>query len=1004
MTTFTWSNGNGGDWSGVGNWSPDGVPGAGDVALIDLAGQYAISLDVPEIGSLTLNATGVTLTPSGTLKLDGSLDVKAGTLTVSHTIQGGTLVADGGTIAYAGGTLDGVTLSGPLDLSAANASLTIADGINFTGSTPGLILDTGAGSSLSFSETQTLDNVAIIAGNSTGTASLKAGELILDANSSLTVIRPDNTFSFAGLDNRGTVSIIDSSTFQLTNVTNTGTVNIEGSNLFERGLANAGTLALADGTSLYASVVGAFSNTGTITVDSTSTLHIENDLTLAQLGTIDNNGGTVLISGELDLTGDTLDITAGSPFNSGFRFVSGTVQGGTIKTDGSGVHYSGFTALSGVTIDGTLNVNGGANTELIIENASSFAGSAPAKIVETTAGSFLNFSSSRTLDDVGITLGNSSIDVAGTLTLGPASTLTLTANGTFGTPTGQDYTNNILDNKGTIIAAAGGLYTSGTDFGSGNIVQNDGLFAASGGTASNLYSVTNTGTFGISGAASVTVQILNNTGNVDISNGSSLTVMTQVGDHLTLGRFDSSGTVEISNHSTLTLEDGASQLGTISFLDGTGTVVLADLGFTQIEHGFRQAGNSGTLNLFQSGDVLNLGADPYDPVSPLPPPGPYSLQHSGNTLTVFTGSTAFDTFTLTGQDYTNATFTLTGDIVTTDAPCFCAGTLILTDQGERAVESLEVGDLVVTLQDGMKTLMPVRWLGQRRVVVAQHFEPEHVDPVRIMRDAVAPGMPVRDLFVSPDHALFLDGMLIQARQLVNHMTVTRDAGRMVVTYHHVELDRHAVLIADGMPCESYLDGGNRGHFDTAGTVVPLHAPTIDRMQHACAPLVTAANLVEPIWQRLAERARVAGHTGSVPVLDVDLMPWLETEDGVRLVASAGETLVFALPAGCLRVRLRSASDLPTTLAPWSDDRRRLGVAISALTLHQGRWRQDLASDTLDSNAGWWPAETVGDLTWRWTDGDGWIDLPEPAEAIEVSVHATMPVAARTARHPSVKAG
>ena len=283
--------------------------------------------------------------------------------------------------------------------------------------------------------------------------------------------------------------------------------------------------------------------------------------------------------------------------------------------------------------------------------------------------------------------------------------------------------------------------------------------------------------------------------------------------------------------------------------------------------------------------------------------------------------------------------------------------------------------------------MPVRWLGRRRVLVAQH--PKHVDPIRIVRDAIAPGVPARDLFVSPDHALFLGGMLIQARQLVNHMTVTRDTGRTAVTYHHVELDRHAVLIADGMPCESYLDGGNRRQFDSQGTIVPLHPPAIGDAQ-PCAPLVTDAALVRPVWQRLAAHAEAAGYVPPALELEPDLLPWLETADGVRLTPQ-GDGLCFALPAGCIGVRLRSASDRPTTLLPWSDDRRRLGVAISALTLHQGRWRQSVALETIDATAGWWPLETADSLAWRWTDGDGWIDLREPAEAIEITLHATMRV-------------
>ncbi len=148
MATYVWSNLNGGTWSTAGNWAPNGVPGAADLALITLPGSYVVALDVSEIGSLMLAAGGVTVAPTATLTLDGTLDVKAGTLTVSHTIQGGTLVADGGTIDYAGGTLVGVTFSGPLDLGAAGSSLAIADGIGFTGPGPGQILDTGAGSAL----------------------------------------------------------------------------------------------------------------------------------------------------------------------------------------------------------------------------------------------------------------------------------------------------------------------------------------------------------------------------------------------------------------------------------------------------------------------------------------------------------------------------------------------------------------------------------------------------------------------------------------------------------------------------------------------------------------------------------------------------------------------------------------------------------------------------------------------------------------------------------------
>ena len=84
-----------------------------------------------------------------------------------------------------------------------------------------------------------------------------------------------------------------------------------------------------------------------------------------------------------------------------------------------------------------------------------------------------------------------------------------------------------------------------------------------------------------------------------------------------------------------------------------------------------------------------------------------------------------------------------------------------------------------------------------------------VAPIRIQRDAFADGMPHRDLVVSPDHAIFVDGKLICARQLVNGTTIRQELDWTAVDYYHVELDQHAILLAEGLPAESYLDTGNQ---------------------------------------------------------------------------------------------------------------------------------------------------------------------------------------------------
>jgi hypothetical protein len=81
-------------------------------------------------------------------------------------------------------------------------------------------------------------------------------------------------------------------------------------------------------------------------------------------------------------------------------------------------------------------------------------------------------------------------------------------------------------------------------------------------------------------------------------------------------------------------------------------------------------------------------------------------------------------------------------------------------------------------------------------------------------------MPARALFVSPDHALFVDDVLIPAKLLLNGTTV-RQVKRKTVTYHHIELARHDVVLAEGLPAETYLDTGGRAAFG-GGAVVALH--------------------------------------------------------------------------------------------------------------------------------------------------------------------------------------
>jgi hypothetical protein len=185
-------------------------------------------------------------------------------------------------------------------------------------------------------------------------------------------------------------------------------------------------------------------------------------------------------------------------------------------------------------------------------------------------------------------------------------------------------------------------------------------------------------------------------------------------------------------------------------------------------------------------------------------------------------------------------------------PCFAAGTRILTPRGEVPVEELCEGDLVIT-REGEE--QPIVWIGRREVEIATQLRPELVRPVIIEPGALGDGMPARELRLSPDHALYLDEMLVPAKALINWANIRQDHGARRVTYYHIELPRHDIIFAEAAPVESFLDTGHRGVFDNAGEVVIAlpEAMQARREAESCAPLCSAGPELETIRQRIASR-------------------------------------------------------------------------------------------------------------------------------------------------------
>jgi hypothetical protein len=164
--------------------------------------------------------------------------------------------------------------------------------------------------------------------------------------------------------------------------------------------------------------------------------------------------------------------------------------------------------------------------------------------------------------------------------------------------------------------------------------------------------------------------------------------------------------------------------------------------------------------------------------------------------------------------------------------CFVAGTLITSATGDRAVEGLEIGDLIIT-QDGRR--VPVKWIG--RQTVSTRFGPaERLMPVRFAAGSLGEGLPHTDLTVTADHGMLVEGVICHAGALVNGTTITRvpltEMGEQYVVYH-IETEAHEIILANGAPAETFIDNVSRRAFDNFAEFDALYGdvPEMDELDY-----------------------------------------------------------------------------------------------------------------------------------------------------------------------------
>jgi hypothetical protein len=805
---------------------------------------YSIQL---QAGGLVINDVGATI--GGLIYTGGSVGTAAGTI-VNHGTINNIRLGNGGTVTNA---LDGTLFVTGVGINGFGAPLTVFNA--------GAFIDTHA---LNFATDISFNAGGYVSNASTGTI-IAAGGAIAASTSPASVYNAGTIIGSNGagayFHNGGTVTNVSGGTitgglFGIRVLNGTGLVdndgiingisigpfansvmgvNLHGGTLVNRAagviagynegayvgsggtVINQGTITASHGIGVYLNAGGVLTNAGggVITAFYRGVLAKTGALTVTNQGAI-----TGISASAIELrAGGTVSNAAGASINGGSAgsrdgvYISGgngvVVNQGLITASssfGNGVYLGGGGAITNTT-SGTIS--GG---DIAVYERSTFA------VTISNAGTIAAVNASEYAIRLTGGVANRLIDVPGAVFSGKvqvggypgaiSTTLELSAGASHGT--------------------IGGLGSQFSGFG-GFSVDSSAYWVMTG--SNSAYAVT---TFTNQGTLKLTAATFTDTG-VILNNG----VISIDPSTLTVGKLTGTGGVTIGADSTLISKGTVATGETITFA-GTNAVLELD----------SPGGFAGTINGFGSNAHIGFGAGTSITGGTIA---------AGNTLELFvSGGGTINLQLNPSDDFSGQAVSVGPSGVSLGVACFRAGTRIATTHGAVAVERLAVGDQVITLLDDDAVPRAVTWLGWREIDCRRHPRPLDVWPVRVRRDAFAAGVPHCDLWLSPNHAVYIDNVLIPIRRLINGDSIRQEKVDRVV-YYHVELDQHDVLLAEGLPCETYLDTGDRADFVNGGPAVRLYPSFTPLLREAvcCAPFRMVGLEVERARANLAGRAHPA---------------------------------------------------------------------------------------------------------------------------------------------------